>query len=138
MSVSKTLRALSFCSIVFLSALVNQASAQTSQTEAEFQKLMPITGKVKTNFGEFELDHSFPTKDTADKIYDLMDSQRASQLYLWSLPIVATTRIRHSLKDNIEGYQDNRFVTIRRFNERRGFLTANESTIYFISASDTS
>jgi hypothetical protein len=112
--------------------------AWAQQTEAEFQKLMPISGEVKTYFGEYELDHSFPTDDTADKIYDLMDYQRASQLYLWSLPIVATTRIRHSLKDNVEGYEDNRFVTIRRFNERRGFLTANESTIYFLAASDTS
>jgi hypothetical protein len=119
-------------------AVLAGAQAQAQQTEAEFQKLMPITGKVETSFGEFELDHSFPTKQTADKIYDLMDAQRASQLYLWSLPIVATTRIRHSLEDEIEGYHDNRFATIRRFNERRGFLTANESTVYFISTSDTS
>jgi hypothetical protein len=112
--------------------------AWSQQTEAEFQKLMPISGNVKTYFGEYTLDHSFPTEETADRIYDLMDYQRASQLYLWSLPIVATTRIRHSLTENIEGYQNNRFATIRRFNERRGFLTANESTIYFIAISDTS
>ena len=124
--------------VLFLSIGCSTAYAQTDQSEAEFQKLMPITGKVKTRFGEFELDHSFPTKDTADKVYNLMDSQRASQLYLWSLPIVATTRIRHSLKDNVDGYANNRFVTIKRFNERRGFLTANESTTYFIASSDTS
>ena len=119
-------------------AMSAPAFAQTGQTEAEFQKLMPISGNVKTYFGDFELDHSFPTKDTADDIYDLMDYQRASQLYLWSLPIVATTRIRHSLEENVEGYKDNRFATIQRFNERRGFLTANESTTYFLATSNTS
>ena len=31
------------------------------QTEAEFQKLMPITGPVETMGGTFQLDHSFPT-----------------------------------------------------------------------------
>lgn len=107
------------------------------QSEREFQKLMPITGTVETFFGNFELDHSFPTKETAQQLYDVMDHQRASQLYLWGLPIVATTRIRHSLEKNIKGYKDNRFVTVRRFNERRGFLTANESTIYFLASSDT-
>ncbi|MHC4498312.1 MAG: hypothetical protein ACYS21_04265, partial [Planctomycetota bacterium] len=68
---------------------------RAQQSEYEFQKLMPITGTVDTFFGDFELDHSFPTKDTAQKIYDLMDNQRASQLYLWGLPIVSTTRVRH-------------------------------------------
>jgi len=108
------------------------------QTESEFQELMPISGEVETFFGKFELDHSFPTKKTADDIYDLMDHQRASQLYLWSLPIVGTARIRLGLHEGLEGYEDNRFATIRRFNERRGFLTPNESTVYFLSTADTS
>jgi hypothetical protein len=36
------------------------------QSEAEFQKLMPITGEVETYFGDFQLDHSFPTKEPED------------------------------------------------------------------------
>ncbi len=130
---------LSVLAVLALSMCVCLANAQTfhDQTEKEFQQLMPISGKVETFFGEYELDHSFPTKETAEKIYDLMDHQRASQLYLWGLPIVATARIRHGL-ENIKGYGTNRFVTIRRFNERRGFLTANESTVYFLALSDTS
>ena len=133
-------RTFSMMVAVFLfSALAVSASARgKDQTEAEFEKLMPITGKVETHFGEFDIDHSFPTKETADRIYDLMDHQRAAQLYLWSLPIVATYRIRHSLTENLNGFGPNRFATIRRFNERRGFLTANESTVYFLAVSDTS
>jgi hypothetical protein len=87
------------CLFVLQSTVVSQAVGQTTdQTEAEFQQLMPITGKVRTRFGEYELEHSFPTKETATKIYDLMDLQRASQLYLCSLPIVATTRTRRILR----------------------------------------
>lgn len=108
------------------------------QTEKEFESLMPITGKVKTYFGEYELDHSFPTHETAEKIYDLIDHQRASQLYLWGLPIVGITRLRHELTEKVEGYGDNRFIKISTFNERRGVLTANESTTYFAATSDTS
>lgn len=41
--------------------------------------------------------------DTAAKIYEMMDHRNASQLYLRSLPIVATTRNSHSLKKNSGG-----------------------------------
>ncbi len=44
------------------------AFAQTNQTEAESQILMPISGNVKTYFGDFELDHRFPSKETADHL----------------------------------------------------------------------
>ena len=57
------------------------------QTEEDFQNLMPISGKVDTFFGDFELDHSFPTYEAAQQIYDLMDHQRAAQLYLWGIPL---------------------------------------------------
>jgi len=66
-----------------------QGEYPKQQTEEEFQRLMPITGTVETMAGDFELDHSFPAPGEAEKIYDLMDHQRATQLYLWGLPIVA-------------------------------------------------
>jgi hypothetical protein len=51
----------------------------TEQTEEEFQSSMPISGSVDTFFGDFELDHCFPTKETADRVYELMDHQRVAQ-----------------------------------------------------------
>ena len=69
------------------------------QTESEFQELMPISGEVETFFGKFELDHSFPTKKTADDIYDLMDHQRASQLYL--VLVHRDLRCRHPLLSHL-------------------------------------
>ena len=61
--------------------MTNQAIDLVTQTEEEFQSLMPVTGTVNTFFGDFELDHSFPAVGEAEKIYDLMDHQRATQLY---------------------------------------------------------
>ncbi len=40
---------------------------------------MPMTGTVKSYSGDFKLGHGFPTKETADRLYDLMDHQRAAQ-----------------------------------------------------------
>jgi hypothetical protein len=67
---------------VMATAHAQQKDKIPHQTEEEFQKLLPITGPVETIGGNFELDHSFPAPGEADKIYDLMDHQRATQLYL--------------------------------------------------------
>ena len=108
------------------------------QTEAEFQKLMPITGPVKTMGGTFQLDHSYPAPGEAEKIYDLMDHQRASQLYLWGLPIVGMTRWHSGYVDNYKNYDYNKLVSVTTFNERRGILTANETTDYLFGFGNTS
>jgi hypothetical protein len=106
------------------------------QSEKEFSAAMPVTGKVKTYFGDFELDHSFPSKKSTEKIYELMDHQRASQLYLWGLPIVAMERLVQNYFENFD-YEWNTFVRVDSFNERRGYLTANETTNYALGAFNT-
>ena len=87
---------ITFCLTVLMAiSLVTTASAQADkniqQSEKEFEQLMPITGTVETFFGKFEIDHSFPTKATSERIYDLMDYSRVAQLYLWGLPITSMT-----------------------------------------------
>ncbi len=109
----------------------------TPQTEEEFQAAMPISGTVETFFGDFELDHCFPTKDTAQRVYDLMDHQRAAQLYLWGIPLVGMTRWRIAYESTYPAFDDNVLVSVTKFNERRGILTANETTDYFFGFSDT-
>ncbi len=98
---------------------------------------MPLTGTVNTFFGNFKLDHSFPTVGEAEKIYDLMDYQRASQLYLWGIPLVGMTRWHQAYKENYSNYDYNTLVSVTRFNERRGILTANETTDYFFGFANT-
>ncbi len=120
---------------LFLMVGVDAQAAQ--QSEEEFEQLMPITGKVDTYFGEFQLDHSFPAVGEAEKIYDLMDHQRAAQLYLWGIPLVGMTRWHEVYKENYKEYDYNTLVSVTRFNERRGILTANETTDYFFGFSNT-
>ena len=98
---------------------------------------MPVTGTVNTFFGDFELDHSFPAVGEADKIYDLMDHQRATQAYLWSIPLVGMTRWHQGYKAVYPDYDYNTLLYIETFNERRGVLTANETTDYFWGFSNT-
>ena len=130
----KFLSFLSAFALVFSTAGFSNAK---QQSEAEFQKLMPRTGEVNTFFGDFQVDHSFPAVDEADKIYDLMDHQRASQLYLWGLPLVGMTRWHEAYETNYSEYDYNTLLSVTRFNERRGILTANETTDYFFGFSNT-
>ena len=107
------------------------------QTEKEFQQLMPRTGTVETFFGDFELDHSFPAEGEADRIYDILDHQRASQLYLWGLPIVAMTRWHQGYVQSLKDYDYYTIVHASTYNERRGILTPTESTEYFWGFANT-
>ena len=107
-----------------------------NQTEEEFGNLMPVTGKVETYFGDFDMEHSFPTAAASRRIYELMDHQRASQLYLWGLPLVAQERLVQGYFENFD-YDYNTFVRVESFNERRGYLTANETTNYALGPFNT-
>ncbi len=117
-------------------AFADEVRLPVVQTDKEFSEAMPVTGKLQTYFGDFELDHSFPTEASADKVYELIDHQRASQLYLWALPIVSQERLTQNYFRNFDfDYGD--FVRIESFNERRGYLTANETTNYALGLFNT-
>ena len=124
-----------FICMMFALALLGESQAEANdgvlQSEKEFQELMPITGTVKTYFGDFKLDHSFPAVGEAEKIYDLIDHQRAAQLYLWGIPLVGMTRWHEGYEKTYKEYDYNTLLYVDTFNERRGILTANETTDYY-------
>jgi hypothetical protein len=46
------------------------------------------TGPVATRLGRLDFELGVPTAETAAKLFDEMDFQRACQIYLWALPVV--------------------------------------------------
>lgn len=70
MTLCKHFIAATVITILFVSG--THANDGALQSEKEFQEFMPITGTVEACFGNFNLDHSFPSVGEADKIYDLM------------------------------------------------------------------
>jgi hypothetical protein len=48
----------------------------------------PAQETKDTRIGKLSFENGFPSKDTATKLYDEMDFQRACQAYLWGLPAV--------------------------------------------------
>jgi len=52
---------------------------------------------VETHIGKLDFELAVPTKETAAKLYDEMDFQRAVQCYLWGLTIVGVEQSTQGL-----------------------------------------
>jgi hypothetical protein len=96
--------------------------------------------KIDTRIGTLEFTHDFangyPTDATVQKLYDERDFQRACQAYLWALPAVSFTAWQRGL--NGLGARNGQVVAILSYEARRGVLTANATTPYYLGFANLS
>ena len=97
--------------------------------------------KIDTRIGTLEFTHDFangyPTDATIEKLYDERDFQRACQAYLWSLPAVSFTSWQRGIAKGL-GAKNGQIVAILSLEARRGILTANATTPYYLGFADLS
>ena len=93
---------------------------------------LPTTGTINTRSGKLELENGYPTQDTAARMFDEIDYQRACQAYLWALPIMAMQQWQqeHATKFGA-GNLD--YVDYLTFQDKLGLLTANATTPYIMA-----
>ena len=85
---------------------------------------------VETRIGTLSFPNGYPTEETAQKLYDEMDFQRAVQAYLWAFPAVSFESIRVGVKRDL-GADLNDLIIADNFADTKGvWLTANDTTIY--------
>jgi hypothetical protein len=83
-----------------------------------------------TRLGKLNFENGFPTEETAKKLFDEMDYQRAVQAYLWAYPAVSFESIRIGTKRDL-GADLNDIVIADNYADPKGrWLTANDTTIY--------
>ena len=88
---------------------------------------------VETRIGTLSFEKGYPTPETARKLYDEMDFQRAVQAFLWAFPAVSFESIRVGLKQDL-GIDYNDLGIADNFVDTRGvWLTANDTTIYALA-----
>jgi hypothetical protein len=113
----------------------NPAYAQANPTGAGGPQ------KIETRIGTLEFTHDFangyPTDATIDKLYDERDFQRACQAYLWSLPAVSFASWQRGITQQL-GARNGQIVAILSLEARRGILTANATTPYYLGFADLS
>jgi Uncharacterized conserved protein len=96
---------------------------------------------IQTRIGPLSFTHDFangfPTETTLEKLYDERDFQRACQAYLWSLPAVSFMSWQRGIANGL-GAKNGQIVAILTYEARRGILTANATTPYYLGFADLS
>ena len=117
--------------LLALGVLCTAASAQE-----KFKYTTPIPegivtpNKVKTTIGELEFTDGVPSRETADKAYDFMDTARAADAFLKGMPAASLAALiegSHSL-GAVEAHQVVLFDKL--MDSKSLFLTANTATVY--------
>ena len=91
---------------------------------------------IETRIGPLEFTHDFengyPTLETQQKLFDEMDFQRATQAYIWGIPIVAFAQWQR-VHEGTFGAKSGDIVLYRDLVDKYGLLTANATTPYALS-----
>jgi hypothetical protein len=103
--------------------------------------VQPGLEKIQSRIGTLEFTHDFangyPTDKTVEMLYDERDFQRACQLYLWSLPAVSFAAWQRGINKQL-GARNGQIAAILSYEARRGILTANATTPYYLGFADLS
>ena len=98
---------------------------------------LPMNGTIETRIGGLDFESGFPSDESVATLYDELDFQRATQAYLWALPIVAFAEWQHS-HNAIAGAGDIDYVAYLSGREKLGILTPNATTPYYLNFADLS
>ncbi len=87
--------------MIMAAGIVTSAHAQSPKMKmtTEIPASITIADKVETRFGTLNFEDGFPTKETAQKIYDQLDFQRAVQSVLLTTPAGSLTGFRNGIRE---------------------------------------
>ena len=124
------LRILAITAMIFLVACQESPRSNTTNSTAD-QNLQTLDTRIGAL--EFENDYlvGIPTENTRNKIFDEIDFQRASQAYIWSIPMTSFYAWKQSLYDM--GGEDGQIHFFESYDSKLGGLTYNTSTPYVIA-----
>jgi len=130
----------SLCGLVILSMLVacspdeqnKSGSEQTGSVSLDSARLHGDE-KIRTPYGLIELQHTYLTDESSQRLYDAIDLQRASQAYIWSTPLVSFGTWRKEQDRNYGPNARGTFAVFLSFREKQGIVTANLTTPYILS-----
>jgi hypothetical protein len=86
---------------------------------------------IDTRIGKLTFESGYPSKETVQKLYDEMDFQRASQVYIWGIPAVGINEWRKAHFDVFKA-KNGEMPSYLDFDEKLGILTRNFTTPYIV------
>ena len=121
-----------------LSALVTACGSVNTEQKSEKKSVTTNYGagadmvSADSRVGRIELINGYPTNESVENLYDEIDFQRASQAYIWALPMMATQAFVHSFKNDLDGEWGD-FIEVKSFQDRSYGITANATTDYMFT-----
>ena len=107
-----------------------QAPESTAQTKADTSK-SGVT--LETRIGKLSFTHDFatgyPTDETIDLLFNEIDFQRASQAYIWSIPLVSMAQWQYAYNVTL-GAENGQITFLNGYDDILGGLTFNATTPY--------
>ncbi len=105
-----------------------QSASEAKYTPGDFK---PAPDKMKTRYGTLEFPGGYPTEETVQKVYDEMDLQRATQLYLDMYPALSSHGLMKGWVRDL-GMRDSSdiMVTANRLDSTPLILTGNTESLY--------
>lgn len=96
--------------------------------------------RVESRIGTLQFTHDFangyPTEDTLEALFNARDFQRACQAYLWALPAASFVAWQQGVLGL--GAGNGQIAAFLTYEARKGILTANATTPYYIGFADLS
>src|SRR5882672_558947 len=111
------------------------ACNQNATTNKETGSTTGVEPSSTMSAAKIAMDGELPAKQSIPELFDEMDYQQATQLYLWALPIVSFSAMK-DFHENVFGATGNDLVVYNSLEDRLGLLTANATTPYILSFLD--
>ena len=92
----------------------------------------PVKTEFETRVGKLEFVNSFPTQETTDKLREARRFHRATQAYIWALPIVSMADFVSTFKANLH-MEYGEFIRLNTYEDLSFGITANATTDYLVS-----
>ena len=115
--------------LVIVVAVAIQVRGQTPGTPDGHP--LPTNGTTESRLGPLTFEGGYPTDATVTKLYDEMDFQRATQAYMWAIPIVSFAKWQEQ-HEKVFGQEDGDLVQMVSSRDKMGMLTPNDSTTYLL------
>jgi hypothetical protein len=90
---------------------------------------------VETHIGKLDFELGVPTRETAARLYDEMDFQRAVQCYLWGLPTVGMEECKQGIQRDT-GVRNGDMAILKGYRSLSVLLTPNLVTTYILALID--
>ena len=90
---------------------------------------------IDTHIGKLDFELGVPTSETAARLYDEMDFQRAVQCYLWGLPTVGMEELKQGIQRDT-GVRNGDMAIFEGYRNLSVFLTPQLVTTYILALID--